>query len=105
PVRRLAKGPSKPIQEARARIPSLEERAGFLVDYSLVSGATDFTFASDTNYYVRSDAHFYGQTVFENAVIKYTNSAVTAAIRVHGTVEFRTGWTARCMAATSGAYR
>ncbi|MGH8248894.1 MAG: hypothetical protein ACREUU_21000, partial [Gammaproteobacteria bacterium] len=91
PIRSLAAGPTKPIQEARANLPSLEERAGFLVDYSLVTGASNFTFASDTNYYVRSDAHFYGHTVFENAVIKYTNSSVLAGIRIHGTVEFRTG--------------
>ncbi len=91
PVRRLAEGPFKPIQEARADLPTPEERAGFLVDYSLVTGASNFRFFANTNYYVASDANFYGHTVFENCVIKYKNSSTLAAIRVRGTVEFRTG--------------
>jgi hypothetical protein len=96
---RPATGKAPPVQEARAVPSRFLGSAGlrpgvsghaFVLDYSLVTGATNMTFASDKTYFVKSDVHLYGHTVFENAVIKYTNYPNTAALRIKGTVEFKT---------------
>lgn len=76
------------IQEARVRNSS--HSPAFVLDYSLVAGSTNMTFASDKTYFVKSDVYLYGNTVFENAVIKYTNYPASAALRIKGTVEFKT---------------
>ncbi len=82
--------PIRPVQEARASTISAEQRLGFVLDYSLVSGATNYIFESDKTYFVGSSVYLYGHTVFENAVIKYTNSTANPALRIKGTVEFKT---------------
>jgi hypothetical protein len=83
-------GDAKPVQEARAIRQDNDRSRAFVLDYSLVTGATNMTFLSDRTYFVKSDVHLYGHTVFENAVIKYTNYPATAALRIKGTVEFKT---------------
>lgn len=87
---RTARQLAAPVREARAQIPSADANKGFVLDYSLVSGATNFTFETDKTYFVKANTYLYGNTVFEGAVIKYTNSTAGPALRLRGTVEFKT---------------
>ena len=61
----------------------------FVMDYSLLTGATNFTFTPDTNWFVSGNVYLYGTTRFlGGAVIKYTNSTATSAtLNLRGPVE------------------
>lgn len=85
---RSARQAGSQVREARLNLPTANR--GFVLDYSLVAGATNFVFQSDKTYFVRSDTYLYGNTIFEGAVIKATNSAAGPALRIRGTVEFKT---------------
>jgi hypothetical protein len=75
------------IEEAKLRTP----KKSFVLDYSLVSGGTNFTFANET-YLVSSTVYSYGKTTISGgAVIKHTNSATFNGIRIAGPVECLTG--------------
>jgi hypothetical protein len=61
----------KPVQMAQLKG---ESSSGFVLDYELVVGASDFTFKSDTTYHVTGETWFSGNTIIEGGtVIKFTN--------------------------------
>ncbi len=59
---------------------------GFVLDYSIVTSTTNFTFQADRTYLVLGTVNLSGQTTIEGgAVIKYTNSA-SAMVKILGSV-------------------
>ena len=98
----------KPIQEARLRegespleptkagaksglgrslaLPTIDfEGPTFVLDYSLVTGATNFTFTPDVTWFVSGNVYLYGTTRFlGGTVIKYTNFTTTPSLRLRG---------------------
>ena len=64
---------------------------GFVLDYSLVSSATNFVFKGDTTYFVNGTVNLSGTTVIEaGAVVKYTNGASVARLVIQGPIDCRT---------------
>lgn len=52
----------------------LRMRPGFVLDYTILSGQADFTFAGNTNYYVSGLVNLTGTTTIEGGtIIKFTN--------------------------------
>lgn len=77
----------KPIQEARLREEARRDPT-FVLDYSLVTGATNIIFTPDVTWFVSGNVYLYGTTRFlGGAVIKYTNSSVAPSLRLRGPVE------------------
>ena len=77
-AKRLLPQPKRAPQDKREmKLAKLENPVrGFLLDYSILSGATNFTFKGDTTYFVANTVNLYGTTTIEGgAVIKYTNYA------------------------------
>lgn len=66
-------------------------QAGFVIDYSILGGATNFTFRSDTTYYCTNAVNLYGTTTIEGGtVVKFgTNSG--AQINVVDSILCKTG--------------
>lgn len=74
PPQRLAKNDaSKPMLMAKAALPT----QGFVLDYQTVnSSQTNYTFQSNTTYYISGNVLLWGTNIFEGgAVLKYTNNA------------------------------
>jgi len=72
PVRKFAK--NKTIEMKLAGID--HSKKGVAIDYTTATSQTNFTFQSDTTYYVSSYVPLSGTTIFEGGtVIKYTNNA------------------------------
>ncbi len=84
----------------RAQLPSYQKQAngqlalntkpgrnkGFVLDYSLLSGATNFTFRGDTTYYVTNAVYLYGTNTIEGGtVVKYSTNS-SASINFNGTL-------------------
>ena len=64
---------------------------GYVLDYSLVSSATNFVFKGDTTYFVNGAVNLSGTTVIEaGAVVKYTNGASVARLVIQGPIDCRT---------------
>ena len=64
---------------------------GFVVDYSILSSQTNYTFQGDTTYYVSGLVNLSGTTTIEGgAVIKFTNSTA-AKISMSGSLVCNTG--------------
>lgn len=62
-------------------------RNGFVLDWSLMTGATNFTLGNET-YFVSSDVYLYGKTtVLPGAVVKHTNWTTYNSIHIAGTVD------------------
>jgi hypothetical protein len=60
------------------------QRKGFLIDYTLLTSQTNFTFACNTNYYISGLVNLSGTTVIEGGtVIKFTNNT-SAKISLSG---------------------
>ena len=60
----------------------------FVMDYSLLTGATNYTFTPDVTWFVSGNVYLYGTTRFlGGAVIKYTNFITTPSLRLRGPVE------------------
>ena len=88
PNRQLARTDSNrhsSIQIASMQVP---EKAGYLIDYELVSGnTTDYVFETGKTYLISGRVYCYGRTVFEGgAVIKHNNSQLDT----YGDVAFKT---------------
>ncbi len=82
--------PSGSIQVAHASLP----QPGFVLDYSLMASATNFTFQGDTTYYVSGLVNLSSNTVIEGgAVVKFTNynGYVNRSINISGTIDCQTG--------------
>lgn len=86
PERREARGGNGTMRTALVMPPE----KGFVLDYSMVSTATNFTFKSDTTYFISGNVTLSGTTIVESAVIKYTNGNSTARLIVQGPVICRT---------------
>jgi hypothetical protein len=72
----LAKATTMPRAMEVVKAP--RKREGFVLDYSIVQSATDFTFKGDTTYYITNVVNLDGTTTFEGGtVIKYTNFAIS----------------------------
>jgi len=81
---------AKPIQVALGSVPT----EGFVLDYLLLSSATNFTFKGDTTFYVSGAVNLSSNTVIEGGtVVKFTNhhAHVSRAINIFGTVDCQTG--------------
>jgi len=65
---------------------------GYVIDYAITSGQTNFTLAADMTYYVGSGTFYlWGTTVIEGGtVVKFTNGLVTTQLRFADAVECRT---------------
>lgn len=73
-----------------ARVDSWSPR-GFVLDYSLISSATNFTFQGDMTYVVTNTVNLSGTTVIEGGtVVKFSTNA-TAQINISGTNLWQTG--------------
>ncbi len=68
------------------------DQSGFVIDYIITTGVTNFTFAADTTYYVGSSTFLlYGTTVFEGGtVVKYTNGLSSPQMRIVNGIDCRT---------------
>jgi len=73
---------------------------GFVMDYSTVgSSLTDYTFKSDSTYYISGGVNLYNKTIFEGGtVLKFTNLVHNGVmylsqpfLDLHGTVDCQTG--------------
>ncbi|MGI8964753.1 MAG: hypothetical protein ACR2H1_01555, partial [Limisphaerales bacterium] len=86
PERKVAsKKETKPIKVA-----SLEQPAkGFVLDYSIVTSQTDFTFKGDTTYYITNNVNLTGTTIIEGGTVLKFNTNTTAKITI-GTNECKT---------------
>jgi hypothetical protein len=63
---------NKPMRLAQATPPS----RGLVLDYVTMTSQTNYTFQSDTTYYISGTVNLSGTNIFEGgAVIKYTNNA------------------------------
>lgn len=83
-------GTAEPSSVQMARLDSWVPR-GFLLDYSLVSSASNFTFKGDTTYYVTNTVNLSGMTVIEGGtVIKFSTNHF-AQINVTGGLDCQTG--------------
>jgi hypothetical protein len=73
PPQRLAKNNSASIRLAKMDRPT----QGFVLDYqTLNSSQTNYTFQSDTTYYISGSCYLYGTNIFEGgAVLKYAANA------------------------------
>jgi hypothetical protein len=72
PPQRLVKNTSKTMMLAKARLPA----QGLVLDYQIInSSVTNYTFRSDTTYYISGTVNLSGTNTFEGgAVIKYTRA-------------------------------
>jgi RHS repeat-associated protein len=86
PVRKEAKN-SKEKMRVAAMIPP---EKGFVLDYSMVATATNFTFKRDTTYFVSANITLSGTTILESAVIKYTNGNTAPGLVIAGPLICRT---------------
>ncbi|HZM02013.1 MAG TPA: hypothetical protein VFC44_03230 [Candidatus Saccharimonadales bacterium] len=69
--------PVEPIKLAQV----LPQQPGFVIDYSLVTGVTNFVFQNDSTYYISGNYNLYGSPIIEGgAVIKYTNAATAGLV-------------------------
>src|SRR6185503_2332517 len=63
---------------------------GLVLDYSLLSSASNFTFQADSTYYAAGSVNLSGTTVIEGGtVVKYTNNS-SIEIVLGGTIDCRT---------------
>jgi hypothetical protein len=88
PQRAVAHLPQKAIERAAIEY---NPKNAFVLDYSLLTGATNFTFKCDTTYYVSSEVLLYGTTVLEHAVVKATNWTTYNRIQLKGPIQCLTG--------------
>src|SRR5258705_13832384 len=66
------------------------QQPGFIVDYDLYQNQTNFTFQSDTTYFIRGSVNLSGTTVLEGGtVLKFTNS-LSSGILISGPISCRT---------------
>ncbi|MDB6025338.1 MAG: hypothetical protein JWM68_1561 [Verrucomicrobiales bacterium] len=65
----------RPAEQMRmARLSNVKDE-GFVIDYSVLQTATNFTFQSDTTYYLSSSVNLRGTTTIEGGtVVKYANN-------------------------------
>jgi hypothetical protein len=71
----------------------LKRQRGLVLDYVILATTSDYTFQSDTTYYVNSDINLSGKTTLEAAVIKFTNynsSTLIPNINILGTLDCQT---------------
>jgi VCBS repeat-containing protein len=82
PEKRLAQiKPDEKLQVAKTAF----KEEGFVLDYSIVESVTNFTFESDTTYYISEPVWLSGTTTIKGGtVIKYTNGA---SIHVDGDLQ------------------
>ena len=74
------------VRGGKMRLAQLEtpRRPGLVLDYTLLSSATNFTFQGDTTFYVSGLVNLTGTTTIEgNTVVKFTNSS-SAKVSVGG---------------------
>jgi RHS repeat-associated protein len=70
--------------------PRTQPDRGYVIDYSMIVSQTNFTFYSDSTYYVSNGASVYlsGMTTLESAVVKFASTAVK--IQLLGPLDCRT---------------
>ncbi len=75
PARHPSRQPAGAIQQAQVKPGTKTKQLAFLLDYTLVTGGTNFTFAADSTYFVSGNVYLYGDTrLMGSAVIKNTNT-------------------------------
>ena len=86
-----------PAQSARKsgvmRMAKLEAkgRLGYVVDYAVLSGVTDFTFKGDTTYYCTNWVNLNGTTTIEGGVVVKFATNNYGCVSISGTLDCRTG--------------
>jgi hypothetical protein len=75
------------MQVARA---DWNQKPGVVLDYSIVESQSDFTFQSDTTYYVGNSVNLDGTTVIEGGTVLKYDTNYTCAVNILGTVQCET---------------
>ncbi|MBI3851946.1 MAG: hypothetical protein HY298_16945 [Verrucomicrobia bacterium] len=87
PPSRLSQPTTNTIQLAKVDV---SKQPGFILDYTIVSSATNQVFQGDTTYYVSGAVTLSGTTKIEGgAVVKFTNTSV-AKITINGAIQCQT---------------
>lgn len=82
PARKTAKNITAPMRLAS----SYSTQEGFVLDYNTINGSlTNFTFQSDTTYYVSDNLNLYGTTTLEGGTVIKNGQPIGDAIFVYDT--------------------
>ena len=89
---KVAEGAGNSINSATltARSSTDQPHAGFVLDYNLTSGLSNFTFRCDTTYKVANTVTLFGTTTFEGGCVVKFEKPASASIILAGSVDWRT---------------
>jgi len=87
PVRQAA---TRPVRLAADRT-LLDRSPGLVIDFTLSAGnQTNFTFQANTTYFINGIVNLFGETTFENAIIKFATTNGTVVLETWSNVTYKT---------------